>query len=227
MNIIPLFTSIIALIFTTLLLRQFIQKKKIHQLLWTIAFLLYGISTLMEFLMNPEFFGVNFVLFCIYYLFGTSLVGFLGAGELYLLIKRIIPHIFILLVLTFMILLTISLIITPLPVIYYIVPPEFGASLRDISNSYPLSVRIYAILLASIGGVVLISGLIISLLKDRCRYYNVLFILGALMPMFRNVPFGYLGNELAGIIFFFSGFLLSVYLAKKRTSKAEKPESKI
>jgi hypothetical protein len=225
MNIIPLFTSIIAFIFTTLLIRQFIQKKKVHQLLWTIAFLFYGISTLMEFLMNPEFFGVNFILFCIYYLFGTSLLGFLGAGELYLLIKRIIPHIFIIFVLTFMILLTISLILTPLPVIYYIVPPEFGASLRDISNNYPLSVRIYAILLTSIGGVTLITGSIMSLIQDRRRYYNILFILGALMLMFRNVPFGYLGNELAGIIFFFSGFLLSVYFMKKRLVKEEEQYS--
>lgn len=214
-NFIPLFTSIISFVFAALLLRQLIQRRKIHQLMWTIALLFYGISTLMELLMNPDILGFNVSLFSVFYITGTSLVGFLGAGQLYLIIKHKISHIFLGFVVIFTLILLFALIFTTFPTGLSFTG-ELGEDIRVISEAYPYSVRIYAIILASVGGMVLLLGAIYSFLRDRSRYYALFFVIGALMPVLRNRPFGYLGNELAGVISLFIGYILSILYIKKQ-----------
>lgn len=200
-----------------LLLHQFIQRRKIHQFLWTIALLFYGTSTLMELLMNPDVLGFNVILFSIFYITATSLVGLLGAGQLYLIVKHKVSHIFLVFVIIMSISLLLALIFTPFP-IGLSFTGELGEDIRVISNGYPISVRIYAIILASVGGTFFLIGSLYSFIRDRSRYYVLFFAIGALMPMFRNVPFGYLGNELIGVIFLFTGYLLSILHIKKQNN---------
>ena len=200
-----------------LLLHQFIQRRKIHQFLWTIALLFYGTSTLMELLMNPDVLGVNVILFSIFYITATSLVGLLGAGQLYLIVKHKVSHIFLAFVIIMSISLLLALIFTPFP-IGLSFTGELGEDIRVISNGYPISVRVYAIILASVGGTFFLIGSLYSFIRDRSRYYVLFFAIGALMPMFRNVPFGYLGNELIGVIFLFIGYLLSILHIKKQNN---------
>ncbi|NHJ21419.1 MAG: hypothetical protein EAX91_10770 [Candidatus Lokiarchaeota archaeon] len=214
MNFIPIITSVISFLFFALILIQFIKRRKIHQAVWTIAILFFGISTLMEFLMNPDVLGFNIVLFSLFYVTASSLVGFLGAGQLYLVFKNKLSHIFLVFVIVFTIGLIFTLVFTPFPSSITFVG-ELGTDIRAISEGYPISVRIWAIILASVGGVVLIIGSLYSFIRDRTRYYALFFTLGAVFPMLRNIPFGYLGNELASVISFFIGFLLSLYHLKK------------
>ena len=214
MNFIPIITSVISFLFFVLILIQFIKRRKIHQAVWTIAILFFGISTLMEFLMNPDILGFNVVLFSLFYVTASSLVGFLGAGQLYLVFKNKVSHIFLVFVIVFTIGLIFTLAFTPFPSSVTFVG-ELGTDIRAISEGYPISVRIWAIILASVGGVVLILGSLYSFIRDRTRYYALFFTLGAIFPMLRNIPFGYLGNELASVISFFIGFILSLYHLKK------------
>ena len=214
-NVIPLFTSIISFVFAGLLLRQYIQRRKIHQIMWTIALLFYGISTLMELLMNSEILGFNVSIFSIFYITATSLVGFLGAGQLYLVVKHKLSHIFLGFVLIFSVVLLVALIFTPFPTGLSFIG-DLGEDIRIISNGYPMSVRIYAIVLASVGGVFLLVGSLYSFIRDRGRYYVLFFTLGAIFPLLRNRPFGYLGNELAGVISLLIGYLLSILYIKRQ-----------
>jgi len=200
-----------------LLLHQFIQRRKIHQFLWTIALFFYGTSTLMELLMNPDVLGFNVILFSIFYITATSLVGLLGAGQLYLIVKHKVSHIFLVFVIIMSISLLLALIFTPFP-IGLSFTGELGEDIRVISNGYPISVRVYAIILASVGGTFFLIGSLYSFIRDRSRYYVLFFAIGALMPMFRNVPFGYLGNELVGVIFLFIGYILSILHIKKQNN---------
>lgn len=200
-----------------LLLHQFIQRRKIHQFLWTIALLFYGTSTLMELLMNPDVLGFNVILFSIFYITATSLVGLLGAGQLYLIVKHKVSHIFLAFVIIMSISLLLALIFTPFPTGLSFTG-ELGEDIRVISNGYPISVRVYAIILASVGGTFFLVGSLYSFIRDKSRYYVLFFAIGALMPMFRNVPFGYLGNELIGVIFLFIGYLLSILHIKKQNN---------
>ena len=55
----PLLTTIVSFAFFVLLVRQYLQRHKIHQLLWTVAMLFYSASALMEFLMNSDVMGAN------------------------------------------------------------------------------------------------------------------------------------------------------------------------
>lgn len=200
-----------------MLLHQFIQRRKIHQFLWTIALLFYGTSTLMELLMNPDVLGFNVILFSIFYITATSLVGLLGAGQLYLIVKHKVSHIFLAFVIIMSISLLLALIFTPFPTGLSFTG-ELGEDIRVISNGYPISVRVYAIILASVGGTFFLVGSLYSFVRDKSRYYVLFFAIGALMPMFRNVPFGYLGNELIGVIFLFIGYLLSILHIKKQNN---------
>ncbi len=214
MNIIPLFTSIISFVFAGLLVYQFIKRRKIHQFLWMIALIFFGISTLMELLMNPDIFGFGIIQFSIFYVTASSLVGLLGSGQLYLIFKNKISDIFLEFVIIFTLALVFALIFTPFPTSLTFVG-ELGEDIRVISNGYPMIVRIYAIILASVGGTALLLGSLYSFIKDRTRYYALFFTLGAIFPLLRNIPFGYLGNELASVISLFIGFILSVMHLKK------------
>jgi hypothetical protein len=176
----------------------------------------------MELLMNPEILGFNVCIFSIFYITATSLVGFLGAGQLYLVVKHKLSHVFLGFVLIFSVALLLALVLTPLPAVWGTLPSstgDLGENIRIISNGYPMSVRIYAIILASVGGVILLVGSLYSFIRDRGRYYVLFFTLGAIFPLLRNVPFGYLGNELAGVISLLIGYLLSIFYIKRQNNK--------
>ncbi len=80
MNYLPLLTSVVAFTFTVFLTRQYIQRRKIHQFLWTFVMLFYGLSAFMEFLMNSDVMGASIDVFRVYYKLAAPLVGLLGGG---------------------------------------------------------------------------------------------------------------------------------------------------
>lgn len=216
MNYIPLLTTIIAFTFSALLLKQFIQRRRIHQLLWTVAMIFYGITALMEFLMNPELYGLDPIIFKIYYILAAPLVGLLGAGVVYLLAKRRTANISLLCVIILSAFLIILGIFTPLDESQLKETENLAIDLRNAVQAYPLSVRIFSILLNSIWGMILIIGALYSFIDDRTRTYNIFLFLGALMPMIGGFFFGILGDpsiffefELAGTVFLFIGFVMS------------------
>ena len=63
MNILPFLTAIVAAAFTYMLARQYMERKKFHQLLWTFRMLFYAITAFMEFLMNPGILGPSVIAF--------------------------------------------------------------------------------------------------------------------------------------------------------------------
>lgn len=229
MNYFPLLTAVVAFVFTLLLARQFIERWKTHQILWAIGMLFYAFSALMEFLMNRDLIGANAIVFKVYYVLAAPLVGLLGAGVVYLLARRSIANYF----LGFVIILSIGLSITAFiaPIDNSVIAKSFSGELaegfRAATNVYPMWVRIFSIVLNSVGGMVLIGGALYSFIRDVSRAYNLLIVLGALLPMIGGSLMGLLGNpnlffefELGGTVFLFLGFILSdVYIRKRaRTS---------
>jgi hypothetical protein len=83
----PLATAVLGFVYTGLLLRQFAQRRKMHQLMWAIGFLFYAVAAVMEAVSeftqhwDPTVYRVYIVL-------AASLVGFLGNGTLYLITKK-------------------------------------------------------------------------------------------------------------------------------------------
>jgi uncharacterized membrane protein len=84
-----------AFAFTFSLARQYLERRKLHQLLWTVAMLFYGVSALMEFLMNGDILGPSVIAFKVYYVLASPLVGLLGVGLMYLLARKRIADAFL------------------------------------------------------------------------------------------------------------------------------------
>ena len=228
MNYLPLLTTVVALTFTVFLARQYLQRRKIHQLLWTFAMLLYGFSASIEFLMNSDVVGANLLLFRAYYVMAAPLVGLLGAGVVYLLVRGNVAKYF----LAFVIILSIGLVITGLTapldesIITRSFSGELGKAFQTASSAYPMSVRIFSIVLNSVGGTILLAGALYSYIRDRRRTYNLPIALGALLPMIGGSAMGFFGNsniffefELGGTVFLFLGFIFSDRHIRKREEK--------
>ncbi|MDP1808779.1 MAG: hypothetical protein Q8L35_04500 [Actinomycetota bacterium] len=82
MFVFPLLATIVSLVFSVQVFRQYLQKQRPHQLVWSAALLMFGIGALAETLATIG--SWNTLLVKIYYLFGgTLVVGYLGLGTLY------------------------------------------------------------------------------------------------------------------------------------------------
>jgi len=83
----PLATAILGFVYVALLVRQYVQRHKMHQLMWALGFLFYAVAAVMEFW--SEFSGAwDPAVYRIYIVLAASLVGFLGNGTLYLVVKK-------------------------------------------------------------------------------------------------------------------------------------------
>ena len=78
---------ILGFVFTVLVLRQYIERRKIHQLMWTIAIALWTIGVAAEFAATLA--GWSELTYRAYYASGALLIpAWLGMGTLYLVVQR-------------------------------------------------------------------------------------------------------------------------------------------
>jgi hypothetical protein len=224
-NYLPLLTTLVSFAFFLLLTRQYLQRRKTHQLLWTVAMLFYSVSALMEFLMNRDVAGASVSLFRVYYVLAAPLVGLLGAGVTYLLAKRTVARLFLGFVVVFSLALAVAGLLTPVDssTIARSFNGPLASGFMTASDALPMTVRMFAIVLNSVGGLVLIGGALYSFLRDVSRTYNVFLVIGGVLPMaggsllgLLNYPDVFFEFELGGTVFLFAGFLLSARYIMKR-----------
>lgn len=83
----PALTAALGFVYTALLFRQWLQRRKMHQLMWTIGFLFYAVAAVME--AWSEYVGHwDPTVYRIYIVLAATLVGFLGNGTCYLIFKK-------------------------------------------------------------------------------------------------------------------------------------------
>jgi hypothetical protein len=211
---------------------QYQRRRKTHQLLWSVALLFYSASACMEFLMNGDVFGASPLLFRVYYVLAAPLVGLLGAGVVWLLARRTFARLF----LGFVVVISLALAVTGFsaPVDAQSLASSFSgplaAGFMSASTSLPMSVRVYAIVLNSVGGLALIGGALYSFARDRSRTYNIFLAIGGILPMLGGSLLGlfsypevFFELELGGTVFLFLGFVLSArYMAGREAARAAK-----
>lgn len=228
MNIFPLFTTIVAGAFTFSLFKQYQDRKKFHQLLWTLAMLAYAIAALMEFLMNGDILGPTVWAFKVYYVLSAPLVGLLGAGVMYLLVDKKKADIFTGIITILSLVLLVKGFTQPIDqaVLVEAFNGPLGEAFHKAIHAYTMDVRKYAIGINIIGGMTLILGAVYSFIKDRRRTYNVFFVLGGLFPGLGGTLMGIFGDpnlffefELIGTIFLYAGFIYSYRFIKDRDEK--------
>jgi hypothetical protein len=83
----PLATAVLGFVYAGLVFKQWLARRKPHQMAWTVGLMMYAIAAAMEFyseLMNSW----NPLVYRFYIVLAASMVGFLGLGTLYLMAKK-------------------------------------------------------------------------------------------------------------------------------------------
>src|SRR5512139_2473994 len=83
----PALTAALGFVYTWLLLRQWLKRRKMHQLMWTIGFLFYAVAALME--AWSEYVGHwDPTVYRIYIVLAATLVGFLANWTVFLIFTK-------------------------------------------------------------------------------------------------------------------------------------------
>ncbi len=83
----PALTATLGFVYVGLLVKQWYERRKPHQLAWAVGFLLYAVAAVMEAV--SEYSGTwDPTVYRFYIVFAASMVGFLGLGTLYLITKK-------------------------------------------------------------------------------------------------------------------------------------------
>ena len=215
-SFIPLGTTILATAFALVLAHQYLSRHRVHQLMWAVAMGLFAEATLVEFSMHPEILGPSTLLFKLYYLSVGPQVGLLGVGVAYLLSptwgRRLLVVVLIL---------SAGLLLTGVPasIDRSALQPGFESSvvtgIREGVRAFPFHVRIFTILLNSLGGLLLIGGAIFSYIVNRRRTYALFIAGGGILNAVGGTLLGIIGNpevffefEFLGAVMLFTGFML-------------------
>ena len=83
----PLATAVLVAVFDVLLIRQYLARRKVHQLWWSIGFAMYAGAAFLEFAMQISG-GWNPFMFRFYALLSASLVAVLAQGSMALVSRK-------------------------------------------------------------------------------------------------------------------------------------------
>jgi hypothetical protein len=181
----PLATALVGILFTVLLIAQYMRRRQLHQLAWTAGFFLYALGALME-AWSEYTAAWDPTLYRIYIVIAAALVGFLGLGVLYLVVKRRIwGHIFLAYVLAVMAVFIYGAFARSLDLSQLVAGITVGGKALGPAMSFP---RICSLFLNIPGTLFLVAGAVYSIvLFSRRKEYsyrawaNVLIVLGTLV----------------------------------------------
>lgn len=209
----PLLTSLLSLVFAYFVGEQYYQRRKTHQLLWSISFLIFAFAAFAEF--YSEVWGWSPGLYRFYYVAAALLVGVMGAGTVYLLARRPIAHAF----LTYVLLIGAAFL-----AVAFRAPVDaraFEPGITVAGKAMPGYVRAFSPLLTGPGTLALFGGAVYSWWRAG-TFYNLLiaagtFIIAAAGFAARMGASKYLYlAEMAGLAVIFLGFMRSRELIRQR-----------
>jgi hypothetical protein len=240
LEVVPLGSALVAGAFTITLGRQYISRRKPHQLIWTVSMFLFALGAFLEFVMS--FTVVTGPLFDLYYVSIGPETGLLGAGVVYLMRRRLGEYtLYAVAILSAC--LVVSVLIWPVnisglvlgvpgPAMTYQQWFQTSAvyGIYFAVSAFAAVPRDFTMILNSLGAVLVVGGGLLSFAIDRRRHYALLIAAGALMNAVGGILLGVLGIpdvffyfEFLGIIFLFSGFLLSSRFVVRTTTTPQGP----
>ncbi|MDO8963577.1 MAG: hypothetical protein Q7W30_03695 [Coriobacteriia bacterium] len=220
----PALTAILGFVYVGLLVKQYVERRKMHQLMWAIGFLLYAVAAAMEFW--SEYIGTwDPTVYRIYIVMAACMVGFLGCGTLYLVTKkRLLGDIYLGITLLLIGVFLYGVFTTELDTTKLVVGITVGGMPLGDARAFP---RIMSLFFNIPGTLLLVGGSAWSIIKflpkKEFRYRvwaNVLIIIGTLMiatagSMARaGITAGLYPGEMAASAVLLWGFLLAGTLDK-------------
>jgi len=208
--VIPLVSCVIGLVFAGVLLNQYRERRRWHQLMWSAGLIMFVLATFGEFYGGA--FGWTPFVYKLYYFAGVALPGLLGAGTVYLMTRQrpVLGHVYaaatVLVAAAFLVALAGAEINTEA-----LASAGVGSSAADI---LPVSARRpWSVLLSAVGGMVMLLGALYSWLRFKLVYNRQIF-LGALVFILGGTLTSRLGIEgaipisnLIGVALVFSGVM--------------------
>ncbi len=86
MSVFPIIATIVATLFAFLLLKQWLRRQRIYQVVWFVSLVMFAISAGFETI--SEFVGWDVGVYRLYVVLSASLVAIMGAGALYLILQK-------------------------------------------------------------------------------------------------------------------------------------------
>lgn len=219
--IFPFITSVVCLAFAATVLKQYLDRRKTHQLIWSTSLILFTFAAFCEF--YSEVWGWPILLYRLYYVAAASLVAYLGLGTIYLIFKKRTGRIF----LGVFVLINIVFLIAALRA-----PVESSKLIPGITvagKAMPRAVRLFSPLMTVPGTLALVGGALYSIYlfrKKRELAYRVwanvfiatgAFIIAAAGAIARmGITVWLYPAEMVGIVLMFVGFLRAGTLRSKR-----------
>jgi hypothetical protein len=218
-QILPFITTAVIFVFALLVLRRYFQRGGLHNLMWGIGLVMYGLGTFAE-----AFLSVGYAPFVLHlwYLFGALLTpAWLGQGTVYLLVRRRNVANILLVVLTLVSVFA-ALKVFSLPTAgNYNISIPVSAQYKDVLQRDSLTTMLLAIF-ALYGTVALVGGALYSayiFLRKRIMPQrvlgNVFIAIGGLSPAIggtlaaRGLGDVLFVSELLGAVLLFIGFRLA------------------
>lgn len=213
---ISLASTLISAAFAAVVLRQYLQRRKLHQLIWTIALAIWTLAVATEWLAAVG--GWTTLVYRTYYATGALQVpAWLGLGTLYLVASRRVATpsaIFLIPAIAVGVVLIGTAPINPADLAQ---TDETGTVLVKV---FPVYVRLLVGLLNALGSIAFVGGAIYSILYfrrqrtagDRMVGVSLIAVGGIIAAVAHTI--GALGgpelfriSELVAIVFIFAGFL--------------------
>lgn len=226
---------VLSLVFTVFVVRQYVERRKMHQLMWAIAIALWTIGVAAELIATLTGYWTP-TGYRSYYATGALLIpAWLGMGTLYLVLPRRSSDIIA----------VILAVISIIGILLIFVWPIDPAQLRTTSGEFvPLKifpffpVQLILIILNTFGALAFILGALWSAYRftrmqamGERTLATALIAVGGLIAAGAH-SLGALGgielfriSELLALVFIFAGFLLSTPAPKRATSTAPRPAS--
>ncbi len=216
-------STIFSGVFTAHVLKQYLERRKTHQLVWMIGLLMYTLASLAEFL--SEVLGWSVGLYRLYYLLAPSLVAVLGLGSLYLLKDKRLAKVFA----AYTALLFVAF-------LYFVATTDVNTAAFQPNTivggtGWPAGspVRRFSPLFTVPGAILLIGIAAYSYWKGRA-WFNLFIGGGALVvasggAMSSYVPIALYISEFVGIALMYVGFVKSAAVVSARTAESVLPSS--
>lgn len=201
---------VVAGIFTAVLARQYKERRRTHQLFWTVGLLMFALATLGEFIGGLV--GWSEGIYKMYYFAGVALPGMLGVGSVYLMARQrpVIAHGY-----------AAAVIVITVAFFVAVVGAELNGTALAESGIAPAhgdimpetARRPYSLLLSAVGGSVMVLSSLYSWIRFRLKYNSLIFsggllfvVSGVLASRFELLTLHSLAN-LVGIGLIFVGVM--------------------
>jgi hypothetical protein len=184
----PLATAVLGFIFFGLVLRQYVARRKPHQLAWSVGLLFYAVAAVME-AWSEAAKRWDPTVYRIYIVLAASLVGFLGLGTLYLVARRSRwGHIYLVFLLACVAAFFAGTFTATLVTAKLVPGITVGGQALGASLSFP---RVMSLPLNISGTLLLVGGAVLSIWRFARRrefayrmWANVLIVAGAFLIAF-------------------------------------------